>query len=82
MSSLEFTFTFRVTIIISVFVPGRSRVVQKLKKWVCLSSVKKSIISQYQRQTYRFNTDVMVDYEVIWTVVKQILVQNSTGVLT
>ena len=26
---------FIVTIIISVFVPGRSRVVQKLKKWVC-----------------------------------------------
>ena len=32
-----FTFTFRVTIIISVYVPGRSRVVQKLKKWVCTS---------------------------------------------
>ena len=35
VSSLEFTFTFRVTIIISVFVLGRSRAVQKLKKWVC-----------------------------------------------
>ena len=29
-----FTFEFILTIIISVFVPGRSRVVQKLKKWV------------------------------------------------
>jgi hypothetical protein len=35
--SLEFTFTFMVTIIISVFVPGRSRAVQKQKKWVCTS---------------------------------------------
>jgi hypothetical protein len=32
--SSEFTFTIIVTII-SVFVPGRSREVQKLKKWVC-----------------------------------------------
>ena len=32
VSSSEFTFTFIVTIIISVFVPGRSSVVQKLKK--------------------------------------------------
>jgi hypothetical protein len=35
LSSSEFTFTFRVSIIVSVFVPGRSRTVQKLKKWVC-----------------------------------------------
>jgi hypothetical protein len=35
VSSSEFTFTTIVTIIFSVFVPGRSRVVQKLKKWVC-----------------------------------------------
>ncbi len=35
VSFSEFTFTFIVTIIISVFVPGRSRTVQKLKKWVC-----------------------------------------------
>jgi hypothetical protein len=34
LSSSEFTFTFMVTIIISVFVPARSRAVQKLKKWV------------------------------------------------
>ncbi len=27
--------SLRVIIIISVFVPGRSRAVQKLKKWVC-----------------------------------------------
>jgi hypothetical protein len=32
VSSSEFTFTFIVTIIISVFVPGRSHVVQKLKE--------------------------------------------------
>jgi len=31
VSSSEFTFTFIVTIIISVFVPGRSRVVQNCK---------------------------------------------------
>ncbi len=35
VSSSEFTFTFMVTIIISVFVPGRSREVQNLQKWVC-----------------------------------------------
>ncbi len=35
MSSSEFAFTIVVTIIIPVFVPGRSRTVQKLKKWVC-----------------------------------------------
>ncbi len=35
VSSPGFTFTFIVTIIISVFVPGRSCPVQKLKKWVC-----------------------------------------------
>ncbi len=35
VSSSEFTFTFMVTIIVLVFVPGRSRVTQKLKKWVC-----------------------------------------------
>jgi hypothetical protein len=34
VSSSEFTFTFIVTIIISVFLPGRSSVVQKLKNWV------------------------------------------------
>ncbi len=38
VSCLEFSFTFRVTIIISVFVPGRSRTVQNLKKWVCTTS--------------------------------------------
>jgi hypothetical protein len=36
-ANVSFTFTFIVTIIISDFVPGRSRVVQKLKKWVCTS---------------------------------------------
>ena len=35
VSSSGFTFTFRVTIIVSVFVPGRWRVVQKLREWVC-----------------------------------------------
>jgi hypothetical protein len=35
LSSPGFTFTFIVTIIISVFVPGRSCPVQKLKKGVC-----------------------------------------------
>jgi hypothetical protein len=37
VSSSEFAFTFIVynLIIISVFVPGRSRSVHKLKKWVC-----------------------------------------------
>jgi hypothetical protein len=40
VSSSEFTFTFIVTIIFSVFLPGRSRVVQKLKEWVCTSCLK------------------------------------------
>jgi hypothetical protein len=56
VSSSVFTFTIIVTIIISVFVPGRSRVVQKLKKCVCTTRVVRNIFEEEMKNQSPFST--------------------------